>query len=355
MAHLIIHNLEKSFGSTRVIHDISFDVQEGEFCILLGPSGCGKTTVLRMIAGLEQQDSGEIFIDDREVSNLSPKERDVAMVFQSYALYPHMNVYENMAFSLKMQKRPKPEIDRTVRETAELLGLEEFLDRKPKELSGGQRQRVAIGRAIVRNPRLFLFDEPLSNLDAKLRSSMRAELARLHQQIKATTLYVTHDQVEAMTLGQKIVLFEQGEIRQTGPPEELYDSPSSLFVAGFIGTPGINLIPGTVTVKGEDLFFVSGALTLNVSHRDELRQYHAKEVTAGLRPEALVRGEGPIRGSVELVEHLGSEKIVYVKAHDTRLVVKTPPDDRLSPGDTISLSFSNKGLHFFHDGKRIKG
>jgi len=265
-----------------------------------------------------------------------------------------MNVYENMAFSLKMQKRPKLEIDRIVRETAELLGLEGFLDRKPKELSGGQRQRVAIGRAIVRNPRLFLFDEPLSNLDAKLRSSMRAELARLHQQIKATTLYVTHDQVEAMTLGQKIVLFERGKIQQIGTPEELYDSPSNLFVAGFIGTPGINLIPGTLTVKGDELFFVSGALTLNVSHRDELRQFHAKEVTLGVRPEALVRAKGPVRGSVELLEHLGSEKIVYVKAHDTRLVVKTPPDDWLSPGDTISLSIGNKGLHFFHDGKRIR-
>jgi multiple sugar transport system ATP-binding protein len=355
MAHLIIKNLEKSFGSTRVINNISFNVQEGEFCILLGPSGCGKTTVLRMIAGLEQQDSGEIFIDDKEVSNLTPKERDVAMVFQSYALYPHMTVYENMAFSLKMQKRSKNEIDQKVRETAELLGLEDFLDRKPKELSGGQRQRVAIGRAIVRNPRLFLFDEPLSNLDAKLRSSMRAELARLHQKIKATTLYVTHDQVEAMTLGEKIVLFDQGEIQQTGTPEELYDSPSSLFVAGFIGTPGINLITGTVNVKGADLFFVSGVLTLNVSHRDELRQFNSKEITVGLRPEALVQGEGPIRGSVELVEHLGSEKIVYVKAHDARLIAKAPADNKLSQGDNISLSFSNKGLHFFHKGLRISG
>ena len=355
MANLTISNLQKSFGKTRVINDISFTVQEGEFCILLGPSGCGKTTVLRMIAGLEQQDRGEIFIDDHEVSRLTPKERDVAMVFQSYALYPHMNAYENMAFSLKMQKRPKNEVDRTVRATAQLLGLEDFLDRKPKELSGGQRQRVAIGRAIVRNPRLFLFDEPLSNLDAKLRSSMRAELARLHQKLKATTLYVTHDQVEAMTLGDRIVLFDRGEIQQTGTPEELYDWPSNLFVACFIGTPGINLISGTVNVKGPDLFFVSGELALNVSHRDELRQFNAKEVTVGLRPEALVRGDGPIRGSIELVEHLGSEKIVYVKAHDARLVVKASPDDRLSPGDIISLSFSKKGLHFFHDGERIPG
>jgi multiple sugar transport system ATP-binding protein len=338
MANVIINNLKKSFGSTRVINNISFNVQEAEFCILLGPSGCGKTTVLRMM-----------------VSNLTPKERDVAMVFQSYALYPHMNVYENMAFSLKMQKRHKNEIDRKVRETAGLLGLEAFLDRKPKELSGGQRQRVAIGRAIVRNPRLFLFDEPLSNLDAKLRSSMRAELARLHQKIKATTLYVTHDQVEAMTLGEKIVLFDRGEIQQTGTPEKLYDSPSNLFVAGFIGTPGINLITGTVNVKGADLFFVSGALTLNVSHRGELRQFNSKEITAGLRPEALVQGEGPIRGSVELVEHLGSEKIVYVKAHDARLIAKAPPDGKLSQGDNISLYFSNKGLHFFHNGQRISG
>lgn len=354
MAQLIIHNLEKSFGSSRVIHNISFTVQEGEFCILLGPSGCGKSTVLRMISGLEQQDSGEIFIDDREVSNLTPRERDVAMVFQSYALYPHMNVYENMAFSLKMQKRHKNEIARTVRETAELLKLEEFLDRKPKELSGGQRQRVAIGRAIVRKPRLFLFDEPLSNLDAKLRSSMRTELSRLHRKIKATTLYVTHDQVEAMTLGQKIVLFDRGEVQQTGTPEELYSSPANLFVAGFIGTPAINLIAGTIKVTGEGLSFVSDGLTLSLGERNSLKQFNAQEVTIGIRPEALAPGDGPIRGRIELVEHLGSEKIVYVKAHDTRLTAKAAPDDRLSQGETISLSFSSKGLHFFHEGKRIE-
>lgn len=353
MAQLIIKNLTKSFGSTRAINDISFHVREGEFCILLGPSGCGKTTVLRMIAGLEHQDSGEIFIGDKEVSDLTPRERDVAMVFQSYALYPHMNVRENMAFSLKMQKRPVNEIDRKVMETAQLLGLENLLGRKPKELSGGQRQRVAIGRAIVRNPMLFLFDEPLSNLDAKLRGSMRTELARLHQQLKATTLYVTHDQVEAMTLGEKIILFDRGEIQQTGTPEELYDSPANLFVAGFIGTPGINLISGTVIQKGDEIDFVSQSLTLNISDRKELRRYLEADVTIGLRPEALHPGDGPIRGNIELVEHIGSEKIIYVRVDDTKLVAKAPPDSRFSQGSAITLSLSRKGLHFFHNGQRI--
>jgi len=355
MSQLIVTRLRKSFGSNPVINDVSFQVDEGEFCILLGPSGCGKTTVLRMIAGLEQQDSGEIFIDDREVSGLSPRERDVAMVFQSYALYPHMSAYENMAFSLQMRKMNKNEVDRTVRETARLLGLEDLLERKPKELSGGQRQRVAIGRAIVRSPRLFLFDEPLSNLDAKLRSSMRAELARLHREIQATTLYVTHDQVEAMTLGQKIILFDRGVIQQTGTPEELYDSPANLFVAGFIGTPGINFINGTAKADGADVYFVSGSLRLNIGHADALRQFHEKEITLAVRPEALLPGEGPVRGAVEFVEHLGSEKIIYVKADDIRLTAKASPDERLSPGNDITLSVSRKGIHFFHEGKRIPG
>ena len=242
MANLKINSLNKSFGTTNVINDISFEVKEGEFCILLGPSGCGKTTVLRLIAGLESQDEGEIFIGDKEVSNLTPKERDIAMVFQSYALYPHMSVYDNMAFSLNMQKKARQEIDNKVRETAALLGMEELLDRKPKELSGGQRQRVAIGRSIVRDPKLFLFDEPLSNLDAKLRSSMRVELARLHETLKATTVYVTHDQVEAMTLGEKIIVFDKGKIQQTGTPDDIYNRPANLFVASFIGTPQINLV-----------------------------------------------------------------------------------------------------------------
>lgn len=353
MAKLTIKNLKKSFGNTVVINDISFDVQEGEFCILLGPSGCGKTTVLRLIAGLEQKDQGKIYIGDKEVSNLSPKERDVAMVFQSYALYPHMSVYENMAFSLKMRKGPKAEIGEKVNEAAELLGLKNFLDRKPKVLSGGQRQRVAIGRAIVRNPKLFLFDEPLSNLDAKLRSSMRVELAKLHQKLKATTVYVTHDQVEAMTLGEKIILFDQGVIQQIGTPDDLYNSPSNMFVASFIGTPQINMIKGNLLVRQQGVSLKTRELLIDLGDKEALRHYEDREITMAIRPEALTPGEGPIKGQLELIEHLGPETLVYVRVDDSRLTAKAPPDFYRKRGEEISLSLSERGIFFFHDGKRI--
>ncbi len=353
MANLKIDNLQKSFGTTKVINAISFEVKEGEFCILLGPSGCGKTTVLRLIAGLEQQDDGEIFIGDREVSNLTPKERDIAMVFQSYALYPHLNVYENMAFSLKMRKRPKQEMDKKVKETAVLLGIEELLNRKPKELSGGQRQRVAIGRAIVRNPKLFLFDEPLSNLDAKLRSSMRVELARLHQKLKATTLYVTHDQVEAMTLGEKIVLLDQGVIQQIGTPDEMYHTPSNLFVATFIGTPQINLVKGLLDVNEKEMFFKSDKLTIRLGLREELKKYANQDITMGIRSESLTPGHGPIRGHLELIEHLGPETILYIKIDDIRLIAKAPSGFQGKTGQEISIALDDTGVHFFYNGQRI--
>jgi ABC-type sugar transport system ATPase subunit len=353
MSNLKIQNLKKSFNSTPVINNISFEVPEGEFCILLGPSGCGKTTVLRLIAGLEQQDEGDIFIGSREVSGLSPKERDIAMVFQSYALYPHLNVYENLAFSLKIQKMPKQEIDGKVKETAELLGIRELLDRKPKELSGGQRQRVAIGRSIVRNPKLFLFDEPLSNLDAKLRGSMRVELAKLHQKLKATTIYVTHDQVEAMTLGEKIVLFEKGTIQQIGTPEEVYERPSNLFAATFIGTPQINLINGHIGSDKDSVFFKSGEFMISLGDNRELKQYDGKEITMGIRPESLTPGEGPIKGTLDLIEHLGPEILVYVGFDNTKLIAKAPPDFQGQQGENISLALSDRGMHFFYGGERI--
>ena len=355
MANLKINSLNKSFGTTNVINDISFEVKEGEFCILLGPSGCGKTTVLRLIAGLESQDEGEIFIGDKEVSNLTPKERDIAMVFQSYALYPHMSVYDNMAFSLNMQKKAKQEIDKKVRETAALLGMDELLQRKPKELSGGQRQRVAIGRSIVRDPKLFLFDEPLSNLDAKLRSSMRVELARLHETLKATTVYVTHDQVEAMTLGEKIIVFDKGKIQQTGTPDDIYNKPANLFVASFIGTPQINLVYGTVTSDYKDIRFKSGDLEINLGPREELIPFVNKEITMGIRPEALTAGDGPIKGSLELIEHLGPETLLYVRVDDNRLIAKAPPEFREEKGTELSLSVGSAGVHFFHEGTRIAG
>lgn len=353
MAGLRIEDLKKSFGENTVIDNISFDVAEGEFCILLGPSGCGKSTILRLIAGLEQQDTGALFIGDREVSNLTPKERDVAMVFQSYALYPHMNVYDNMAFSLRMQKRPKEEIGKKVKDAAKLLDIEELLDRKPKALSGGQRQRVAIGRAIVRNPRLFLFDEPLSNLDAKLRTAMRVELAGLHQKLKSTIIYVTHDQIEAMTLGQKIILLKEGEIQQIGTPNEVYENPSNLFVASFIGSPQINLIEGTLTTRDDKIVFEAGTFALDVATRKELREYIGKNVTIGIRPESLIPGEGPIKGVVEFVEHLGSETILYSKVGDMKITARALYDMRKTSGEEITFSLSEKGIHFFHGGERI--
>jgi ABC-type sugar transport system ATPase subunit len=353
MTSLRLHRISKSFGENRVIKDLSFEVSPGEFCILLGPSGCGKSTILRLVAGLERQDSGEIYIGDREVSNLTPRERDVAMVFQSYALYPHMSVYENMAFSLRMRKRPRTEIDRKVHEAARLLGIEKLLQRKPKELSGGQRQRVAIGRAIVRSPRLFLFDEPLSNLDARLRTSMRVELARLHQAIGATTLYVTHDQVEAMTLGDRIVLLDRGIIQQNGTPADLYDRPVNTFVASFIGSPAINLIEGRLSMEGSKAVFRSDSISIELKNIAGLDKYAGSAVTLGIRPESLSPGTGSIRGKIELVEQLGAETLIHVDAGGRHLIARTAPDTSFRKGDEISLSIADKGVHLFVDGSRV--
>jgi multiple sugar transport system ATP-binding protein len=353
MAGLRLKKLKKAFGNNIVIDDISFEVIDGEFCILLGPSGCGKTTILRLIAGLEQKGEGEIFIGNREVSELTPKERDVAMVFQSYALYPHMNVYENMAFSLKMKKNLKQDIETKVREVARLLEIEELLYRKPKELSGGQRQRVAIGRAIVRNPKLFLFDEPLSNLDAKLRTAMRVELARLHQKLRSTIIYVTHDQIEAMTLGQKIILLNNGIIQQIGSPNDLYERPSNLFVATFVGSPQINLIEGSLSFDENRLFFHSHAFKIDIDHRKELRRFEGKGLTVGIRPESLLPGEGHVKGRVELVEHLGSETILYIMAGDTKITARVLSAFEKERGDDVTFSLQDKGMHFFINGKRI--
>ncbi len=353
MAGLTIKNLKKSFGSNTIIQNIYFEVSDGEFCILLGPSGCGKTTMLRIIAGLEQHDAGELFIGDREVSNLSPKERDVAMVFQSYALYPHMNVYENMAFSLKIKKLSKERLDNKVRHAARLLGIEPLLDRKPGQLSGGQKQRVAIGRAIVRSPQLFLFDEPLSNLDARLRSTMRVELARLHQKLGTTIVYVTHDQTEAMTLGDKIILLDKGVIQQVGPPQKLYKKPSNLFVATFIGSPRINLIEGGIVVDEGKIFFKSRGLTIDLSSMDKLKKYSARKVTIGIRPGLLMPGNGPFVGSLEVVEHLGSETILYVNTINGRIIARAPSNFYGKVGEKISLALRTTNIHLFYKGIRI--
>lgn len=354
MKGLRVIGLGKSFGGNAVLEDLSFEVEEGRFCILLGPSGCGKSTVLRLVAGLEREDRGDIFIGGKRVNELPPRDRDIAMVFQSYALYPHLNVFDNLAFPLKMRKTPRGDIGHKVREAARLLGIEGLLKRKPGELSGGQRQRVAMGRALVRSPRLFLFDEPLSNLDARLRASMRVELAALHKKLGVTMLYVTHDQVEAMTLGEKIILLEGGRIRQEGAPRELYEKPRNVFVASFIGTPQINLIEGETRAEGGRASFLCGAFALEIPREAGIGAYHGMELTLGVRPESLAPGEGPIGGVIEIVEHIGPEAMVYLRARDgTRLVARAPADFQGKVGDTISLRADMQGLHFFHRGERV--
>jgi multiple sugar transport system ATP-binding protein len=354
MAGLRIENLSKSFKDTSVVEEVSFTVRDGEFCIVLGPSGCGKSTLLRMIAGLELQDSGNIYIGDQEVSGLSPKERDVAMVFQSYALYPHMSVLDNMAFSLKMKKVSGSEINRKVIAGAKLLKIDDLLQRKPKELSGGQRQRVAIGRAIVREPKMFLFDEPLSNLDAKLRNAMRVELIGLHNKLNSTVVYVTHDQVEAMTLGQKIVLLNEGKIQQTGTPAEIYDTPANLFAATFIGSPQMNILDGSIERRGDKLLFRAGGIVLDVSHRKNLEKYTGETVTAGIRPESLLPGQGLLAGKVELIEHLGAEIILHALIDGMNIVARLSPDFKIRAGDDISFNLAWNGVHFFSTGERIR-
>lgn len=353
MAELRTENLSKSYGDNKVVDDVSFTVRDGEFCILLGPSGCGKSTILRLIAGLEPQNAGSIYIGDKEVSDLTPKDRDVAMVFQNYALYPHMNAYDNMAFSLKMNRLGSAEINKKVREGAELLKIENLLHRKPKELSGGQRQRVAIGRAIVRDPQIFLFDEPLSNLDAKLRNTMRVELVGLHSKLKSTVVYVTHDQVEAMTLGQKIVLLKDGRIQQMGTPAEIYDQPANIFAATFVGSPQMNLLEGAIEADNGKILFRSEDIILDVSHKKELEEYTGKGVTAGIRPESLQPGKGPLSGKVELVEHLGSEIVLHARIGTKSIIAKLGPDFQKSRGDDVSFSLAWKGVHFFSDQIRI--
>jgi ABC-type sugar transport system ATPase subunit len=354
MAGLAVKGLTKAFGRQKVIEGLSFEASEGEFCVLLGPSGCGKSTVLRLIAGLERPDAGEIHIGDTLVNELDPSERDVAMVFQSYALYPHMDVYENMAFPLKVKKLPKDEIEKKVGDAARLLGMEGLLRRKPRELSGGQRQRAAMGRAIVRSPKLFLFDEPLSNLDARLRTAMRVELASLHKKLGITTVYVTHDQVEAMTLADRIILIEDGRLRQRGTPRELYGSPANIFAATFMGSPRINLIAGRLTREGDRVHFTSDVLSIEVPDGAELEGYIGKDITLGVRHEALAPGPGPLKGVVELVEHIGSETVVFFRAGGySKLAARAAASFECRAGEEIALEIDARSLHFFYEGERI--
>jgi multiple sugar transport system ATP-binding protein len=346
MADVSVRKVRKSFGSTQILHGVDVQIQDGEFVVLVGPSGCGKSTLLRMIAGLENITGGEIAIGGRVVNNVPPKDRDIAMVFQNYALYPHMTVRQNMAFSMKLAKAPAEAMETEVRRAAKILGLDALLDRYPRQLSGGQRQRVAMGRAIVRHPQVFLFDEPLSNLDAKLRVQMRSEIRELQQRLATTTVYVTHDQIEAMTMADQIVVMNGGRIEQAGAPLELYDRPANLFVAGFIGSPAMNLIPGSVAEGG---FRTDGGAVLPLPPRAP-----ANVATYGMRPEHLVLAEDGIPASVTLVEPTGSETQVSMRIGATPVVGAFRERVSARPGDTIRIMPDLSLVHLFGpDGNRI--
>jgi len=355
MAQVTLENVGKKFDEVVAVRDVTLTVHDREFVVLVGPSGCGKSTTLRMIAGLEEITSGIIKIGDRVVNDVPPKDRDIAMVFQNYALYPHMTVYDNMAFGLKLRKFPKPEIQRRVQEAAEILGIQELLNRKPRALSGGQRQRVAVGRAIVRKPQVFLFDEPLSNLDAKLRVAMRAELKKLHDRLQATVVYVTHDQVEAMTMGDRIVIMKDGLIQQVGAPLEVYAAPQNQFVAGFIGSPAMNFIACTVTAQDGTLFFKAPGLSLPVpaGKSKAIAAYRDKAVTLGIRPEGLHEAtpQDPpasvFQAKVEVVEPIGHEIYLDVSVGNFEIVARVSPDTTYKMGQAIKLAASVEKLHAF--------
>src|SRR6476469_872167 len=353
MASVSFHNIEKAFGSTKVIHGISFEIQDGEFMVLVGPSGCGKSTLLRMLAGLEEISGGSIAIDGRTVNDIDSKDRDIAMVFQSYALYPHMNVRDNMGFSLRLRKAPKRELDERVAKAARILNLEPYLDRYPRQLSGGQRQRVAMGRAIVRDPRVFLFDEPLSNLDAKLRVAMRTEIKELHQRLKTTTVYVTHDQIEAMTLADRIVVMHDGVVEQIGAPLELYDRPQNLFVAGFIGSPAMNFLNGTIRANGALAF--EGAHGVRLPLAAAPAGSDGRPVIYGIRPEHFVIADDGAEAEVQVVEPTGSELQIAAKLGGDDIIAVFRERHDFKPGDKIRLKPDPRLAHLFDEpsGKRL--
>ena len=369
-------------NGTRALDDVSITINDGEFVVLVGPSGCGKTTLLRMVAGLEDITEGEIAIGDKTVNEVAPKDRDIAMVFQNYALYPHMSVFDNMAFSLKLRKLPKNEIEKKVKDAARTLEISELLDRKPKALSGGQRQRVAMGRAIVRNPQAFLMDEPLSNLDAKLRVQMRAELGQLHTQLQTTTLYVTHDQVEAMTMGDRVAVIRKGELQQIDTPREIYSNPKNIFVAGFIGSPSMNFVYAKIksTKDSIELIFGDNKITYQDEKKKKLKSFENKEIVLGIRPEAFEDGHfaneseysESIKVKVSLLEQLGSDSYVHfykdikpvqteaieeiladegeditVLGNDTKFIARINPNSTVTEGEEIQLKINPSKLHFF--------
>ena len=358
MAGVTFEHVTKRYGNVVAVDDLNLQIADQEFLVFVGPSGCGKSTSLRMLAGLEDISEGTIYIGDRAVNNLAPKDRDLAMVFQSYALYPHMDVMDNMSFALKLRKTPKSEVGDRVKQAAQTLGIEELLGRKPRQLSGGQRQRVAVGRAIVREPKVFLFDEPLSNLDAKLRVQTRAEIIKLHKQLGTTFIYVTHDQTEAMTMGTRIAVLKDGRLQQVDTPQTLYEQPGNLFVAGFIGSPSMNFFEVAITRSGEQLFAVGDGLRLLIPapYHDRLRPYVDQSVILGLRPEDIYDAQyaaagitaGPIEAKVDVTELMGNEVFLYLVTGHSSFIARVDPRTQARAGHTVQVVANLDRLHFFN-------
>lgn len=358
MASITLKNIYKVYpGDVTAVNDFNLEIKDKEFLILVGPSGCGKSTTLRMIAGLEEITKGELYIGDKLVNDVAPKDRDIAMVFQNYALYPHMTVFKNMAFGLQLRKVPKKEIEAKVLEVAKSLDIEDYLERKPKALSGGQRQRVALGRAMVRDPQVFLLDEPLSNLDAKLRTAMRTEITMLHKRLGTTFVYVTHDQTEAMTMGDRIVVMKDGFIQQVDTPQNLYDKPINIFVAGFIGTPQMNFLPATVkkTQNGFAAMFEDSELPISSEQSNKAASYEGKNITVGIRPEhmriddiyANQPATGVIDADVDLAELMGSETYLYLTAHRTKLIARVPARGKAQDDEHLKVAVDCTKMHLF--------
>jgi multiple sugar transport system ATP-binding protein len=356
MAGVTLEHVVKRFGDVVAVNDVSIEIEDKEFLVLVGPSGCGKSTILRLIAGLEELTDGNIYIGQRLVNDVAPKDRDIAMVFQNYALYPHMSVYDNLAFALKLRRTPKQEIARRVREAAEILGIEMLLNRKPKQLSGGQRQRVALGRAIVREPQVFLMDEPLSNLDAKLRVQTRAELIKLHRRLQTTVVYVTHDQVEAMTMGSRIAILRDGVLQQLDTPTEVYANPANIFVAGFIGSPAMNFFEAQLEGADGDLTVKAAGIDLRLPPEvaSRAKAHGSRHVVLGVRPEhiydarrAPANGNQPANVKVDVVEHMGNETYVYLTAGETSFTARMDASLQAQPGDNLPVVIDSHKIHLF--------
>jgi multiple sugar transport system ATP-binding protein len=357
MASVTYEHVTKEFGSVKAVDDLNMAIEDKEFLVFVGPSGCGKTTALRLLAGLEEISSGKIMIGDRVVNDVAPKDRDIAMVFQSYALYPHLSVYENMAFSLKLRKTPKEEIKKRVGEAAEILGITEYLERKPRQLSGGQRQRVAVGRAIVRHPKVFLFDEPLSNLDAKLRVQTRSEISKLHQKLQTTFIYVTHDQTEAMTMASRIAVTNKGRLQQLDTPQGMYDKPANMFVAGFIGSPAMNFFPGKITKQDGKLYVEGTGFALLIPDSRSAPYMHMvdKKVMFGIRPEDVKNPQflpsnihtDKIIAKVDVIELMGNEIYLYLVTGGVNFVARVDPRTGFKTGEEVELAINMDNFHIF--------